>query len=140
LEQNPLRQITDDKSAPLARVLILEDEEMLRELIRISVEMLGCEAGEASNGQSAIQAHRQAIESGARFSLLITDLTLPGTTSAVQALEIMRQLDPCLKAVLCTGNTQSEIYRNFQNHGFSGRIPKPFEVSELFETIRNHLP
>ncbi len=113
---------------------------MLRELIRITVEMLGCEVAEAADGRSALKSHQTAVDAGTPFSLLISDLSLPGDLSAVETLQQMLQTTPGLRALLCTGNTDSEVFRNFRNHGFCDRIPKPFEVADLFQTIQNHLP
>jgi two-component system cell cycle sensor histidine kinase/response regulator CckA len=113
---------------------------MLRELIRIALEMLGCDVAEAADGRTALQTHRTALEAGTPFSLMISDLSLPGDLSAVETLRQMLQTTPELRALLCTGNTDSDVFRNFHDHGFCGRIPKPFEVADLFKTIQLHLP
>lgn len=139
MDQNPSAQ-GPEKSGNPPRVLILEDEEMLRELIRIALEMLGCEVAEAADGRTALQSHRLASDAGTPFSLLISDLSLPGDLSAVETLRQMLETTPGLRALLCTGNTESDVFRNFRNHGFCGRIPKPFEVADLFKTIQSHLP
>jgi CheY-like chemotaxis protein len=120
----------------VGRILILEDEAMLRELMRITLEMIGFEVEEASTGEKALSAYTCALQSKRPFSLLICDLTLPGRRTGVQTVAEIRAIDPTLRALLCTGNTSHPAFARFHELGFQAVLAKPYEVAELERVVR----
>lgn len=117
------------------RVLLMDDEKMIRDLTTAMLRHLGLEAATAGDGQEAITVYRQALEEGRPFDAVIMDLTIPGGMGGQEALERLRQIDPTVKAVVSSGYANDPIMANPEAHGFCGVIPKPFTIEQLSQAL-----
>ncbi len=121
------------------RVLIMDDEEMVREVTAAMIRRLGYDYDTAASGEEALEIYRQAMDSDRPFDLVLLDLTVPGGMSGQQTLEELRKMDPAVLAIACSGYTQDPVMARFEDYGFSGVVPKPFEMNELSETLKRVL-
>ncbi len=117
------------------RVLIMDDEELVREMSREVLKYLGCETATAADGHEAITLYMQAKENNTPFDVLIMDLTIPGSMGGVETLERLRILDPQVKALVSSGYANDPVMANYKEYGFCGVVPKPFMVEELNEVL-----
>jgi len=74
-------------------------------------------------GSAAIKRFKQAKHP---FDFVILDLVIPGE-KATNTLKELRQYDPNVKAVVCSGYLNDPIMENFQEYGFEAAIPKPYK-------------
>lgn len=121
------------------RVLVMDDEDIIREMSMEILNYLGCESVAAVNGHETIRLYTQALENNTPFDLLIMDLTIPGSMGGVETLEKLRALHPEVKALVSSGYANDPVMANHREYGFCGVVPKPFMVEELNEVLSKHL-
>ena len=117
------------------RVLVLDDEEAICALISEALGILGYDVTEAITAEQAITACQEAVASGKRFELVISDLCLPGNVSGQEAVRQMREIDPHLKAIISSGYDSDPVMSRFRDHGFCAAISKPYDISKLGRVV-----
>jgi PAS domain S-box-containing protein len=113
------------------RVLVLDDEEAICMLVTCALEPLGYEVTEAQDGLVALEKYADALNSGKKFDLVISDLTMPGRMSGQEAIRRLRDLDPQVLAIVSSGYANDPVMSRYQEFGFSGMIAKPYEIDAL---------
>ena len=121
------------------RVLFMDDETVLQELVGAMLEYLGYEVTCAADGETALRQFDEAKRAGRPFSAVILDLTVPGGMGGFEALQRLRVIDPEVRAIVSSGYSNDPIIANYRRHGFSGAIAKPYQMAELSEVIRQVL-
>lgn len=122
-----------------ARVLFMDDEEVLCEMVSAMLEHLGYEPMTASDGAEAIRLFVEAREAGWPISVVIMDLTIPGGMGGYEAAQRLRKIDPAARVVVSSGYSNDPIMADFRSYGFVGSIAKPYQLEELEETVRQAL-
>ena len=117
------------------RVLVLDDEEAICALVSTALTSMGYDVTEATSAPAALLACEQAMKSGQRYHLVITDLSLPGDLSGHKAVARLRDIDPQIKAIISSGYDSDPIMTRFHEHGFAGAISKPYEISKLNRVV-----
>jgi PAS domain S-box-containing protein len=130
-----------DKSTPAGhgRVLIMDDEETIRQVADRLLRYLGYEVSSAADGKEAIEMYRQAMDEGRPFDVVITDLTIPGGMGGKEAIERLREIDPHVKGIVSSGYSSDPIMANYQDFGFRAVVTKPYDLSELGRTVQETL-
>lgn len=118
------------------RVLFMDDEEVLCEMVAAMLEHLGYEAITARDGHEAIRLFVEARDAGRPISAVIMDLTVPGGMGGHEAAQRLRQLDPDVRLVVSSGYSNDPIMADCGSYGFVGSIAKPYQLEELEETVR----
>lgn len=124
-----------EESGKKARVLIMDDEKMVREIAGRMLSHLGHDVVGTEDGHQAIEAYQQAINEGRRFDLVLMDLTIPGGMGGKEAVTEIRNIDPDAKVIVSSGYANDPVMSNYQEYGFSGVIAKPFMMDELNRII-----
>jgi PAS domain S-box-containing protein len=138
----PLTTVPEDNppSPPIrGRVLIMDDEELIRKMSMEVLHHLGCESAAAADGHETIKMYMEAQENNTPFDLLIMDLTIPGSMGGVETLERLRAKDPKVKALVSSGYANDPVMANYREYGFCGVVPKPFMVEELNKVLTKFL-
>ena len=117
------------------RVLVMDDEEMVRGVLGRMLDHLGYEADFAGDGSQALEKFAEAKEAGRPFAAVILDLTIPGGMGGKEALEKLLKIDPHVKAIASSGYSDAPIMAGFKKYGFSEVIGKPYRVSELSKIL-----
>lgn len=117
------------------RILIVDDELDMREIISTFLKSRGCEVAQAASGDEALKA----IESGKMFDVLFVDIRMPGM-DGVELHRRVGDINPGLAArfVFVTGDTQSPAIRLFLEKTDCEAVIKPFKVQNLL-TIANNV-
>ena len=118
------------------KVLVMDDDEKLREILCRMLSRLGYEADSASDGSQAIEKFVKAKESGQPFDAVILDLTVPGGMGGKETIEKLLKIDPQVKAIVSSGYSDDPIMADFKNYGFSAVIAKPYRVVALSEILQ----
>jgi CheY-like chemotaxis protein len=118
------------------RILLMDDEDPIREVAREILSTLGYEVELARDGTEAISLHRTARDSSHPFDAVILDLTVPGGMGGAEAVERLRKIDPEVKAVVSSGYSNDPIMSDYTRYGFRGVVAKPYTANELGATLR----
>jgi CheY-like chemotaxis protein len=119
-----------------ARILIMDDEEIIQDVLSNMLDFLGYEAAVASDGAQAIDMYRKAMEAAAPFDAVIMDLTIHGGIGGKEAIKDLLALDPGAKAIVSSGYSTDPAVTNYQEYGFRGVIAKPFKIDDLAEILK----
>jgi CheY-like chemotaxis protein len=125
----------DDKASPVKRVLVMDDEEMLRTLARQMLERMGYAVETVKDGVEAIDAYKSRKDSGEPFDVAILDLTIKGGMGGEQTIRELLKIDPHIKAIVCSGYFDAPVMSDFQKYGFKCALPKPYDKKNLKEAL-----
>ena len=121
------------------RILVMDDEGMIREMLSNTLSTAGFEVELASDGKEAIERYEKAREAGQPFGAVIMDLTIPGGMGGKEAIKRLIEIDPDVKAIVSSGYSTDPIMADFRKYGFSAVMTKPYTVGELEKTLRRML-
>jgi CheY-like chemotaxis protein len=119
------------------RILIVDDEEAIRDLVEFTLTRLGYEVSQAPSALEGIDLYRGKLKAGKRFDLVILDLTLPGGMGGKEALKKLIEIDPTVNAIVSSGYAMDATMSRYQDFGFRGVISKPYEAAELGKTVHD---
>jgi len=138
----------DDAEAPSAinhhpssnrRILVMDDEEMLRTLAQKMLDRLGYEAATVKDGDEAIKEYKRKMDSGESFDGVILDLTIKGGMGGKEAIKELIKIAPDVKAVVSSGYFNDPVMANYKEHGFRGVLAKPFQKADLERVLKEIL-
>jgi len=89
----------------------------------------------ASRGTEAVARY---LEKGGEISLVLTDIHMPGM-GGLEAIAVLQRLNPCLRIVLTTGASTAIADKDLMKIGTEAFIKKPFDVTQLLETLHKVL-
>jgi DNA-binding NtrC family response regulator len=118
------------------RILVMDDEASIREVLGQMLQKLGYEAVCVKDGGQALEAYQQAKKQGP-FDAVILDLTIPNGLGGKETLELLLQLDPQIRAIVSSGYGDDPTMANYENYGFKSVIAKPYKISELSLVLHN---
>jgi PAS domain S-box-containing protein len=121
------------------RILVMDDEEMIRKLLREVLTNLGYTVACTRDGAEAVAAYQHALATNQPFAAVILDITVPGGLGGKEAMEHLRVLDPQVKALISSGYANDPIMANFSEYGFSGVVTKPYTVERLQQALQDIL-
>ncbi len=117
------------------RVLIMDDETVVRDTARRMLERLGYTVECAAEGEAAVKAHLAAREAGTPFDLMITDLTVAGGMGGVETAAKILASDPRARIIASSGYSNDPVMARHEEAGFRAVLRKPYEIVELSETV-----
>lgn len=113
------------------RILLMDDESYIRDLMRDMLDLLGYETVAVEDGEEAIRAYTEALHSDKPFRAVIMDLTIPGGMGGKETLRELLKIDPHVKSIVCSGYSVDSIMANYGDFGFTGILQKPFKIEEV---------
>ncbi len=122
------------------KILLMDDEEMVRRVAEEMLRMLGYDVAVAEDGAAAVALYVEARQSGAPFDAVIMDLTVPGGMGGEEAVRLIREFDPDVKAVVSSGYSNAPVMSEYRRHGFAAIVTKPYSVTQLGEALRKVIP
>lgn len=130
------KKVEDEKSLTgKGRILIMDDEDAVREVAGLMLKNIGYEVEFAGDGVEAIEFYKKARESGKPFDVAIIDLTVPGGMGGKEAVKKLLEIDPNVKTIVSSGYSNDPIMSEFKQYGFKGVIAKPYLIEELSEIV-----
>ena len=126
---------TADPMQGYGRVLVVDDEELIRDFAKATLEYYGYTVQVASNGQEAIDIFTSAPDD---FRLVFLDLTMP-MMNGEEVFRRLKMIRPDIPVLLSSGFNESEAIRHFTGKKLAGFVQKPFSEAQLAEQVRASL-
>ena len=117
------------------KILVMDDEEMVRKLAGDLWSIIGYEVGLARDGKEAIELYRKAKEVGKPFDIVMLDLTIPGGMGGRETIKRLLEIDPDVKAIVVSGYSNDPIMADCKAYGFIGAVTKPYNIEELRKLV-----
>jgi len=114
----------------MVRVMIIEDDEEMRSLLKDFFEEEGFETDSVNNGVDALEKLSED-----HFDLVITDIRMPGLTG-LDILPTIRKLKPETPIIVMTAYGSDDVRRRSLERGATIYLEKPIHLSELKTVIR----
>jgi len=139
-----LEQLEEDTPDPMAQVgaeergglvLVVDDEESVREMTKMMLERSGYTAITACDGVEGVELFRQRH---AELRVVILDMTMP-RMNGEQAFGEMRRVSQLVPVILASGYNEQDATNRFSGKGLAGFLQKPFRLSDLREKMRQAL-
>jgi two-component system cell cycle sensor histidine kinase/response regulator CckA len=121
------------------KVLVMDDEDTVREIAAEMLFCLGYEVGLASDGKQALELYEEAERSGCSFDVVLMDLTIPGGMGGKEAITALLAKHPSANAIVSSGYSNDPIMSEFARYGFKGVVTKPYTVQELGDVLQRVL-
>jgi len=121
------------------RILVMDDEEGLRMLLKTLLTSLGYDVQTARDGAEAIALCEDAKISGRSFDAILLDLTVSGGMGGIEAAGRLKELDPAVKLIVSSGYSDATVMSNFRKYGFDDVLPKPWRIAEMSDVFRRVL-
>jgi CheY-like chemotaxis protein len=131
VETTPTVPGNDDEWQSSGRILVIDDEEILRTTTAAMLELFGLTPVCAADGFAGVEAFAAAPDD---VRLILLDLTMPNL-DGLQTLEQIRRIRSDAPILLMSGFTEQEVARRFAGHTLSGFLQKPFKLSTLREKL-----
>jgi PAS domain S-box-containing protein len=124
-------------------ILIVDDNETNRFVLRVDLTNWGCRVDEAHDGHTALELLHKAGNSGDRFDIAVIDMQMPGMSGETLGRKI-KQSDTIkkLRMVMLTSMGMRGDAQRFKDAGFSAYLNKPIKQQDLFECLStvHHIP
>ena len=121
------------------RILVLEDDPLVRSLIVRNLTSNGFDVAESSEGSETVRMYQESMTQGRAFDLVILDLSIPNGMGGVRTMEKLRGLDPEVFAIVSSGYSDDPVMANPASYGFAAVLPKPYEPADMLRLVRNIL-
>jgi nitrogen-specific signal transduction histidine kinase/ActR/RegA family two-component response regulator len=118
-------------STDAGRVLVVDDEQVIREYVGRVMGALGYDVVACSDG---IEAEKYFRKHHREIDLVILDLTMP-RKAGVETFAGLRAIDPDARIVISSGFSADERIRRLRKEGAVGFLQKPFRATELAELV-----
>jgi two-component system, cell cycle sensor histidine kinase and response regulator CckA len=124
---------------PLARgignILLVDDEEIIRDIASQMLERLGYGVRLASSGAEAVRMYREEEKD---IRLVLLDLIMPGMSGS-ETFDAIRAVNPSARILLCSGYSSDDQAPEILSKGCAGFIQKPFGLGELSQKLKDIL-
>jgi CheY-like chemotaxis protein len=134
----PKRKVEEERFVSgKGKILVMDDEEAVRDVAKEMLESFGYTVALARDGKEAIAIYRQSMAAGETPDSVLMDLTIPGGMGGQEAIKRLLELDPDVKAIVCSGYSHDPIMSSYRKYGFRGVIRKPYSLKQLSDTIND---
>jgi len=141
ITQEPPSRRHQEVPAPLGsgeRVLVADDEIRIREILKKALETHGYRVETVPDGEKAVSAYLQAMNSGEPFQAVILDLAMP-VRDGKWAMARILESNPQANVIVATGYTEEQFLGQEADLKAMAVLRKPFDISILLKTLRDIL-
>lgn len=126
---------TQKTNQKLGKILVMDDEELLRDIFTELLESLGYETITSTDGNEALEIFKRDKYNNNEIIALIFDLTIPGGMGGKDAIMEVRRIDGKIPVFVASGYASDPIMSNPQKYGFTDSLKKPFNLEELSDLL-----
>ena len=117
------------------RVLLVDDEEIIRTAASEALTRLGYDVRLAADGAEGAGLYEEAMQGGHAFDVVLLDLTIPGGMGGKEAVRELLRIDPNAKVIASSGYSNDPVMADYRTHGFCEVIAKPYRIDDLAEVL-----
>jgi len=117
------------------RILVVDDEDLMREVTAMMIEDLGGNVVSAPGGRAALEIFHREQES---ISCVVLDFSMP-EMNGYELLMALRKIAPKLPGLMISGLGRTREVQLLTNAGALGFLPKPFQQTELADALQAQL-
>ena len=121
------------------KILLLDDEKVVREVAEIILEELGYSVTSVCEGQKAVDVYLKHLKIDEPFDAVIMDLTIRGGMGGITAVKLILEADPDAKVIVSSGYSNDPVLADPEKYGFMGMIAKPYELEEVGRKLKEIL-
>jgi CheY-like chemotaxis protein len=121
------------------RIIVMDDEEAIRDTVGKMLEMLGYSVVCKNDGRGALDFYIEEIKAKRPVTALILDLVIPGGMGGKEVVEEIRKKNLKVPVFVASGYTDDPIMKAPVEYGFTASICKPFRKIELAEMLERYL-
>jgi DNA-binding NtrC family response regulator len=117
----------------MARILVIDDQEAIRRVVRRALEQDGHEVFDASDGELGME-----ILESQSFEVVVTDIFMPGQDGIVTLRQIRKRF-PAVKVIVISGGDSSgllDLREDAELLGAVSSLQKPFNAREIMDKVR----
>lgn len=114
----------------MKKVLIVDDDDLIRMVIRHALEIKGFEVVESDDGDTAVEILRSHPD----IELVILDLRMPRMNGR-EAYAVMREMKPDLKCIVSSAHINDKDEEEFSAIGIKAFLKKPYHIEDLYKTV-----
>lgn len=129
----------EPQASTAPRILVLEDDPLVRNLITRNLSSQGFDVVESAEGTETVRLYQEALNEGRTFDLVILDLSIPNGMGGVRTMEKLRGMDPEVVAIVSSGYSDDPVMAKPAAYGFTAVLPKPYEPGDMLRLVRNVL-
>lgn len=118
-------------------LLLMEDDEMTRQITTSMLEYLGFTVETVTTGEEAVGLYRLRKEERRPFKAVILDIYQPEGIGGKETVRRLLEYDPDVRAIATSGLSGDETMTNPGAYGFLASLPKPYGISQLGSVLRN---
>ena len=137
-ETEQSKVIIKDKNKT-AKILIMDDNDEIREMAMQMIEMLGFEGDSTADGEQTITKYKEALEQNKPYDIIIMDLTIPGGMGGKEAVKKILEIDRNAKVIVSSGYASGGVLADYKSLGFADIINKPYTMDKLKEVLHRVL-
>jgi two-component system cell cycle sensor histidine kinase/response regulator CckA len=136
-EREVPRPVLEKAPLPLrgGKVLVMDDQEMVRVMAVRMLDGLGFVSVGASSGEEALELYATALSDGHPFDVVILDLTVVGGLGGKETLSRLLALDPAARVVVSSGYSNDPVLANHRRFGARGVLAKPYRLQEMKQAL-----
>ena len=121
----------------MPRIHIIDDDEQVRETLRLLLEKAGYSIEESANGNKGVELYRQH-----QADLVITDIHMP-EKNGIEIIQEIQQINPAVKVIVISGGGElilkDELYMMEALQSVKAEFEKPLDVQKLLQTVQEVL-
>ena len=121
----------------MAKVYIIDDDEQIRETLRLLLEKAGYSVEEAASGNKGVELYRQH-----QADLVITDIHMP-EKNGIEIIQEIQQINPAVKVIVISGGGElilkDELYMTEALQSVKAEFEKPLDIQKLLQTVHEVL-
>ncbi len=129
------RDKEDDLIRGKGKIMVMDDEELIRDLAAGMLNMLGYDCALAKDGLEGLEAYKRGMETGASFDAVIMDMTIPGGMGGTETVAMLQDMDPSVKAIVSSGYSNDPVMSDYKQYGFQGVLIKPYTIQDLSKVL-----
>ncbi|MFT4578518.1 MAG: two-component system chemotaxis response regulator CheY [Nitrospinales bacterium] len=129
--------LIEDASSTKGKILIIDDEADVREVLRLHLESANLNVIEAENGEEAIKLMKLGANL-LQVGLILCDIRMP-KVNGVEAIEYLKENAPSIPIIVVTGYPDSELAVSLLKKGVKDYLVKPLEKEKLLAKVKEAL-
>jgi two-component system cell cycle sensor histidine kinase/response regulator CckA len=123
------------KPAQKRRILLMDDEQMILDIVSRMLGHLGYEVSTCTDGSQAIAAFAKAKSHSEPYDIVMMDLVIPNGVGGQDAVHTIKKIDPNARVIASSGHLEHPVMLDHGKFGFSAVLEKPYKLEKLQQVI-----